>query len=321
MADWKTDSELYEVADQLANKIMQMYTDAGVFIPVGQKRDAVLESVRLDTETYMSLDPQKIIDEFQRMQHAARDTGEDAVARGLLQASNIKIGSAWFGEAADAFGHQMTYIEVFMQQQEAQIMFAAHSMGTLYTLAVQARRSYHDLAGATISACQKEMGEQRERDNKAMVGIFGEIAKACITGFVKPGKPSEVVRWGLETFIDIGSKTHEVLVDGSEAENVVGSYNSARQQLQGSFEDGLNQLTKWINMQENELSKDKVHLLEPLPLCTDVDSPDFSYQKFFSPERDPSSFGPRTELERRKIHEERNRPSGLIGHRLDGNES
>jgi hypothetical protein len=56
------------------------------------------------------------------------------------------------------------------------------------------------------------MAKQAERDNKALIGMFGEIAKACITGFVKPDKASTVVRWGLETFIDIGGKTHEVLV-------------------------------------------------------------------------------------------------------------
>jgi hypothetical protein len=319
MADWKTDSELYEIADRLGHKIVDMYTKAGVFIGAGTSRNAVIDSVRLDADIYTSLDPQKIVDEFKRMRRAAKDTGEDAVAKSLLDAANNKLtGGIWHGEAADAFGHQMSHIETFTQQQEAEIMFAAHGMGTAYTLAVQARRSFHDLADASIAACAKEMDEQTKRDNKAMIGIFGEIAKACVTGWVKPESGAEVVRWGLESFIDIGSATREALVEGSETEDVVASYLRTQRELKASFEDGLNILAKWISMQDAELSKDKVPLLEPLPPCTSVNGPDFSYDKFFNRDRDPGSFRTKVEQEHKKILDEQNRPNGLIGKRLAG---
>jgi hypothetical protein len=67
MADWKTDSELYEVADRLGRKIVDMYTTGGVWISAGINLNAVLDSVRADAEIFLSLDPQRIVDEFQRM--------------------------------------------------------------------------------------------------------------------------------------------------------------------------------------------------------------------------------------------------------------
>ncbi|MEV4318274.1 hypothetical protein [Actinocrispum sp. NPDC049592] len=322
MADWKTDAELYDVAQELGNKIADMYTDAGVWVSAGTNVNAVVESVRLDAEDFMSLDPQKIIDEFERMQRAASQTGEDAVAKALLDEAGIRLQANWNGEAALAFGHQMSYIETFMQQQDNQIGFAAHCMGTLYALAVNARRSYHDIANATIAACEKEMKEQTDRENKALVSILGEVAKACIAGFTRFESAGEVVKWGLDGFISAGSATYQAVMEGSEAKEVVQRYLQTRNNLRGSFEDGLNQLTKWITLQESELAKVRVPLLEPLPLCMDIKGADFSYDRFFSTERDPASFGPKVEQEREKLKNEQiGRPAGLIGRRLAGGES
>ncbi|TCO57228.1 hypothetical protein [Actinocrispum wychmicini] len=321
VAEWKTDTELYDIADRLAHKIIDMYTKADVFISVGTNRNTVIDGLRLDADMFTSLDPQKIADEFQRMQRAATDTGQDAVARSLLDAANNKLTTIWRGDAAEAFGHQMSYIETFTQQQDAELTFAAHSMGTAYALAVQVRRSYHELADATIAACAKEMSEQTERDTQAAIGLFAEIAKACVTGWVKPESGAEVVRWGLESFIDIGSKTQEVLVEGSKAEEVVGNYVRTRDTLKGSFEEGLNILTKWITTEDTSLAADKIPLLEPMPPGTNVNGPDFSYDKFFDPARDPSSFGGRVEQERKKARDQQNRPAGLIARRLDGGRS
>jgi hypothetical protein len=321
MAEWKTNSELYEIADKLGRKIIDMYTKAKVWISAGTNVNAILSSIRMDAEDFMSLDPQKIVDEFERMQRAAKDTGEDAVAKALVRDANIKLQAVWRGEAADAFGHQMSYIETFTQQQDNQIGFAAHCMGTLYALAVNARRSYYELADAAIAACAQEMKEQAERDNKAVVSILSEVAKACIGGFTKFEKAGEVVKWGLDGFISVGAATYEAVVEGSKAPDVVSSYVRTRGELRSSFDNGLNQLTKWINLQDGDLNRDKVPLLEPLPLCTDIDGPDFNYDKFSFPRRDASSFGPRVDQERQMIHDERARPAGLIGRRLDGSQS
>ncbi len=321
MADWKTDGELYDVAQQLGNKIADMYTKAGVWVSAGTNVDAIVESMRMDAEEFMSLDPQKIVDEFDRMQRAATQTGEDAIAKALLDEANIRLQAKWSGDAAVAFGHQMSYIETFMHQQDNQIGFAAHCMGTLYALAVNARRSYHDIASATIAACEKEMKEQTERDNKAIVSILSEVAKACIAGFTRFENAGEVVKWGLDGFISAGSATYQAVMEGSEAPEVVTRYMQTRDNLRGSFEDGLNQLTKWITLQENELAQVRVPLLEPLPLCIDIKGADFSYDRFFTEDRDNASFGPKVERERQRLKNEAGRPAGLIGHRLDGGQS
>ncbi|GAB3907753.1 hypothetical protein ACFQ1S_24155 [Kibdelosporangium lantanae] len=96
------------------------------------------------------------------------------------------------------------------------------------------------------------------------------------------------------------------------------SYLRARDSLRDSFTEGLNDMGKWISVQDSSLSHDKIPLLEPLPACTDVRSPDFSYDKFFDRERDPATFGGKVDQERRKLLDQQNKPAGLIGRRLDG---
>ncbi|SMD20756.1 hypothetical protein [Kibdelosporangium aridum] len=320
MADWKTDAELYDIANRLGRKIIEMYSKAGVWISAGLYVDTLIKNIVMDAETYMSLEPQRIIDEFERMQKAARDTGEDAVSKATLNTAAIKLGE-WTGAGAEAFMDQMNYIQTFMEQQNRQILFAAHCMGTAYSLAVNARRNYYELADATIAACDKEMKKQAERDTKATIGILSEIATACITGFGKPDKAATVVRWGLESFVAIGAKTGEVVIEGSEAPEVVSSYTRARSNLESSFHDGLAELTRWIEVQERDLAEVKNPILEPLQREIDVTGADFDYGKFFHDARDPAVFGAKVEQERKKIQEEQNRPPGLIGQRLDGGPS
>ena len=151
MAVWKTDTELYGIAERLGNKIVDMYDLSGTIIPHGAPREGVIESLRIDADIFASLDPRRITDEFERMQRAAKDLGEDATAQGLLESANNKLTTIWRGEAAEAFGHQMTYIEMFMQQQDRALTAAAHSMGTAFTLSLHARSSYYELADATIA--------------------------------------------------------------------------------------------------------------------------------------------------------------------------
>ncbi|MFC0109215.1 hypothetical protein [Kibdelosporangium aridum] len=320
VAEWKTNDELYDIARLLGRKIIDMYTKADVWVPAGFHVESIIGGLEADAEKYTTLEPQKIIDEFERIQKAARDTGENAVAKAVLTTAAAAL-SQWHGDGAKAFIGQMSYIDTFTDQQNRQILFAAHCMGTAYSLAVHARRNYYELAEATIAACDKEMDNQTDRDNKATIGILSEIATACITGFAKPDKAATVVRWGLESFVAIGSKTAEVVIEGSEAPAVVASYNRARTGLENSFQDGLAELTKWIGLQEQDLAQVKNPIIEPLQPEIDVAGADFSYGKFFHTDRDPATFNGKVDQERKKLQEEQDRPAGLIGQRLDGGPS
>jgi hypothetical protein len=318
MSDWLTDAQLYDTAERLGKKIVEMYTHAGKFIGAGTVRDGVMDGVRYDAEIFMSLDPQRIIDEFQRMQRAARDTGDNAEAAGHLRTAGSHLTANWHGGAADRFAQQMSYAETFMEQQQRELAFAAHSMGTAYSLAVHARRNYHNLAEATIAQCDNEIAAQTGRTTKAAVGMLGEIAKSCITGFSVAVKAGEVTVWALENFVSIAAKGGEIMLEGDECEKVTASYNRGQRQLTASFEDGLNEVRKWVDTQEGELAKDKIPLLEPLPLDTDVNGADFSYGKFFHEDRSRDTFSPRVEEQRKKPEQHQDRPVGLIGRRLSG---
>jgi hypothetical protein len=318
VAEWKTDAELYDAAYRVGRKVVDMYTDDGAFIGVGQPLDAVMNGFREDAEFFMSLDPRKIIDEFERLRRAAADTGHNAEAESILTAAEGHLIANWHGAAAEKFAHQMSYARTFMGQQQEQLAFAAHSMGTAYSLAVHARSSYHNIAEATIGQCDNEIAEHGKRNTKAAIGLLGEIAKACITGFSLPAKAGEVTVWALENFVAIGTKAGEVALEGDDCAKVTNSYVQAIRGLKGSFEDGLNQLRMWLDEQEGSLAQDKVPLLEPLPASVDVKGADFSYGSFFHEERGRDSFGPRVEQQRKMNASKFYEPTGPIGERLAG---
>jgi hypothetical protein len=318
MTDWVSDGQLYDVADQLGKKIIEMYTHAGEFISAGTNRNAILASVRVDADRFLSLDPQRIVDEYQRMLRAARDTGDNAEAASHLRVASGHLTANWHGDAAQRFAQQMSYAETFMEQQQRELSFAAHSMGTAYSLAVHARRNYLNLAEAAISQCEKEIADEDTRTAKAQVGMLGEIAKACITGFSAIAKSGEVTVWALENFVSIAAKGREITLEGSNHNAVLNSYNNAVGDLTVSFEDGLNEIRKWLDTQESELAKDKIPLLEPLPVYTDVNGADFSYGKFFHEDRGRDVFTQSVEAQRKPPVEENNDPTGPIGLRLAG---
>ncbi|WP_436494714.1 hypothetical protein [Actinokineospora sp. HUAS TT18] len=316
---------MHDVAVRLGEKIIEMYTDAGEWVPSwggpgGNPRQTYIESLVIDAQEFMALDPQKITDEYFRIQGAAQRTysGE---AKAELEVAGSRLAANWHGEAATEFAKQMSYAESFMEQQAERMAFAMQALCTAYHLAVEIRRSYVDLAEAAIAACDVEMGKQAGREAKARVGLGSELVKAVIGGLGLKGA-LEIVKQTIDGAVSVVSKTEEIELEGSEAGEVVNLYLAGRDRLRHHWESGLWDIRDWLAQQDSALSKDSVPLLEPMPSSVDVYSPDFSYKHFYSDHHAPETYAPRVEEQRRKLIDAKNleEPSGLIGHLLAGGE-
>lgn len=318
---WRTDSDPRDIALQLGGKFIEMLTKAGGWVPnhggmgrAGNPRNIVTDGVIFDAELFMALDPQKITDEYFRLQRAARATGEDSEALAELEVAGSRL-ATWHGTAATEFAKQMSFIQKFMEQQEDRLLLAVKAMGMTWQLTVDMRHSYYDLAEAAFAACELEMEQQTTRDAKAALGMGAEAVKAGINMFT--GNIKDLAKAGIDAFVSMTSKGAEIALEGSEAGQVIDNYHRARDQLRRSWEDGLWAIRDWVNNQEAELSRDDMPLLEPMDPCVNVDSPDFSYDKFSSHYQPPASFGPKVTEERKKMTVE-HVPSGVIAERLGG---
>ena len=98
---------------------------------------------------------------------------------------------------------------------------------------------------------------------------------------------------------------------------MVDSYLRSRDQLRRSYQNGLNQLRDWLGERKWDYLGTPSHLLDPLPACADVHSPDFSYGRFFDDHHDPTVFSPKVEQQREK--EAAGKPHSLISTTLEGN--
>lgn len=334
---WKSDSALGMIAFDLGRKVIEMYDSCGTPIPTtyvdprgphrgSPSHDAqqtFIEMFILDAEDFTSLDPQKIIDEYQRMRQAADATGTESGADQHLGTARTKLAAGWHGEAAVAFAEQLENIGKFMDQQQERLVYAMQAMGTAFGLAVQFRQSYFDLAETTIEACRAVMAKHPDAPTvtSTMIEIGSELVKLGV-GAVGAKSPKELAKVGIEWFKEEfqGAVKEKVSIDSSDAARVLDGYVNARSRLRGSFEDGLGQLGMWLDRQRGSYFSLRVPILEPLPASCDVRGPDFSYGKFFNDGHDATAYAPKVEQERKKFAEENPRPDGPIHRRLKGEE-
>jgi hypothetical protein len=124
MSDWKTDGELYDAAEAAANKLIELINHEGQAwvpspnAPPNVAREGIEGSIHLDAQDCLSLDPQKIIDEYERMQKLGRalDIEQESDINDRIREIDYSI-QEWHGDGADAFRAQLSRIETFFGQQ------------------------------------------------------------------------------------------------------------------------------------------------------------------------------------------------------------
>lgn len=313
---WVTDTELGMVAHRLGQKIVEMYAKAeiGSVGGFGPNHDATLvESVILDAMDFATLDPQKIIDESERMRDVRSALGEDQQARADIDQAATSLATKWTGEAADRFHDQMKFIEFYLTDHAELAERAFLAMGMAFAVSVRVRQNFRELAEGAIVACDQEMAAQEVRTAEADTKRAGVLINGVLDLFSK--SPATLIEGGVRTAANVATAELEINLKTSGAPQVVEAYTRGREALRADFEDALTQLGQWIDRESAALAKDEVLLLRPLPASYDPSSPDFRYDNFANWHRPVSAFGPT--VERQRMDESAANPNSVVTRRLD----
>jgi hypothetical protein len=280
--------------------------------------DVFGESIDADAEIYMSMNPDRLSEEFDEIQKAALDTWLHADPNGVVDSLKIEIEAGWHGEAAIAFSKQMSRIKNCIDAQYAYTQFATHAVTMMYALSAQFRASCRDLMEKTADTCDAIAAEQ-PNPGLSWASIGTSFAKAVIEG-IKSADATKLEDWAVDQLLGTAAGTLEPKpVPGDKAIPVVSGYISAREDLFASYEDNLEQIRAWIQKCWEHVDSDTTTIPEPLPASTDVDRPDFRYEHF-AHVGDSADLAPEVERERQQYVEEKSKPGGVIGNRLAGGE-
>jgi hypothetical protein len=323
MADWQTNFYLANRSNDLADAMLTMLnvtTGQPANVPgVGDPANgeaAVRDSLIADAEYFMSMDPERLEQEFDSQVRAANLT-LDADARASVRlVQDVLDPNVWHGTAAELFHKQMTHIETFMDQQSSQALLAAQAAGMMFSVSVQYRESFYDLVDKTIAVCNAKIAERAaEATNwkSVTLDIIGAV-KNLVTGKTA----ADLLNWSVDQILSATkSFTDKPAPDGAPAE-IVDGYLNARNSLTQSYESNLGNIKSWLESRCGDIEQLKLPLLEPLPVSADVDSPDFRYENFSYHEPVPGVDNGSVERERTRYAQEKAKPDGLIGVRLAG---
>lgn len=319
MAMWPSEDELRDAAERLIKKLIELY-DMFVGNPdyyPPSAAEPIFESLRLDAQDYLSLDPQRIEDEYERTINAARDVGDNAAATAELELMNNTHLVGWSGPAALEFKRRVTLVREVGDSQAAEIRQGCLCLGTMLALAVESRRSYLELVEATIAAADRALGNEVKRDTKAAISISADVVKDLLAL-----NPETLASGGLSMFIGVAKNVADVIIEGGDAPEVIDSYVRGRTSLAASYRGGLELVRLRLDGTHESLRGRTFPLEPPLDAVTDIDSPDFSYENLKYHAGVSQDFGSRVAEEREKYLADKNAAeqteSSEIGDRLRG---
>jgi hypothetical protein len=116
------DKEIDDASLSLENTFTWMLDDE---LPASGYPKEHINGIRRDREIFLSLDPQKLHDEYGRIYEASLKVGDNYEAVSALRES-IRHLNAWTGKAADAFKNQIDKMEIFCDEQQTRIL---HTQG------------------------------------------------------------------------------------------------------------------------------------------------------------------------------------------------
>ncbi|MGW5052796.1 hypothetical protein [Actinokineospora sp. NPDC004072] len=291
-----SDTDLGLAALRLGEKIVEMYLAAGLG-PVGtfgpDHDRTLVDSVVLDAADFAALDPQKIIDEADRMLAVWRSLAANDQADADLAQAATWLATNWTGEAADRFHDQMVFIEKFLVGHAAFVERALLALGMMLAVAVRARRNYLELAEGAVRACEQEMAAQEVRTAEADTKRVSTLVNGVIDLF--GNNPAALAKSGIQTAVSVVAAELEINLKQSGAPQVVEGYLAGRQALREDFAEALGQIEGWVRREAGSMVETPVALLEPLPASYRPSSPDFRYEVFASGYRPVERFGPLVE--------------------------
>ncbi|WP_410628039.1 hypothetical protein [Amycolatopsis sp. cmx-8-4] len=328
MADWKSDDDVRSAADRAARRLLDLFNDEqpdGKWLGSPEAYPSgggavLLRGLLDDADKVLSLDPQKIIDEFERMKKVGRaidkDTSSDIVD--AFRKIDYSV-QDWEGGGADAFRQQISKIQAFLGQQASYLVTTVESLAVLLAAAVQARRDYVAVADATGAAVAKALKQHSEADTKIAISVGASVVSAVL-GIATGGA------WFTATagvVIGASSAGLQLAVDGDKFAEVASGYKTGKDQVLTSYQDIVQHALGQVQGAERDLLGEKNELFAPMAPTIVVNSPTFRYEDFSSTDRPAGGFGSKVDEEHRKLVEQQS-PTGVVGpgtplqRRLDG---
>ncbi|MEV5718510.1 hypothetical protein AB0L41_31880 [Amycolatopsis mediterranei] len=328
MGDWKSDDEVRSAADRAARRLIDLFDDEqpdGKWLGSPEAYPAgggavLLQGLLGDADDVLSLDPQKIIDEFERMKKVGRaldkETSSDIVD--AFRKIDYSV-QDWEGDGADAFRRQISMIQAFLGQQTGYLVKTVEALAILLAASVQARRDYVAVADATSAAVAKALEQHEEADTKIVISVSASVVSAVL-GIATGGA------WFTATagvVIGASSAGLQLAVDGDKFAEVAAGYHTGKNQVLTSYQDIIRTALGKVQDAERDLLGEKNELFAPMPPSITVDSPSFRYEDFSSVDRSVAGFEPKVAQEHRK-RVEQHAPTGVAGpdtpiqKRLDG---
>jgi hypothetical protein len=301
VGNWRTNKDIEDAVNSLRDLFTAMQD--GDFPASGYPRTQI-DGLARDREIYLSIDPQKVSDEYERVYKATLAIGDNYEAVAELRQS-IRYLTNWTGAAADEFKKQIDKMEVFCDEQQTRMLRGLMGLAATYAVAVEGRDSFYRLLLATEAAGRKEMEDQAKEDTKLQSALLFDIATGILSG-----DPKKLLGSAVVTAVEIGKDVVDRAIEGNDADQVMGSYRREADWLNESFGSALDRIRADLNNQIHDAVQPS-DMFKPLPLICDVSSPDFRYENFQDSVHSPGAIGPVVEDERKKYVEEKKQQSEI----------
>jgi hypothetical protein len=316
---WKNDDEVYAWGDTVAARLAGLANKEG--IAYGAEAGAAMRTMlHENARDFLSLDPQKILDEWDRMAKASQDVCVD-----VSEVVTVELGAAkdwlagWHGAGADAFKEQVDNIRAFTGTQYVAMAETVRSLAGMLRVAVQSREDFAALAQAVMEQVDKVFKDEQEKNTEFVLKVGNGVVKTVIGAL---GDPKKALFAVAENVMDIGLETVTRTMDGGKLGDIVTSYVRERDRLLHGYESELNEAAAVLERAQELYLGRSPEILKSLPVTVDVHSPDFRYEVFMSKDRDPAGFEASVERERQKyVAEQQPRlvnPDSPIQQRLGG---
>jgi uncharacterized protein YukE len=314
MANWKTDGDLEAIAEAAAAKIIEAMQaeDLDVGKQLGGDQSGLTDVARSFAAEFTTLDPAALTEEYERVQGVAGTTGDGSSILDDLRLSD-KFLANWHGDASEEFVRQVARVEAFMSTQCDNLGRALQGLDAAYMVNVEARQSFYDICTLTIQAAEEAIKTGDAKEKKAVVTLLADIPMAIFD--IGAGRSLTATIGSIYT---IGKDLYELLSITGTAMEVANGFGKHFEVLQAAYKESLNGVAKQLENAGQTMRAKEVELLEPLPAkYTDIHSPDFSYDNFFSGERDKGSFGDEVEKEAKDSPEDEKEDDSDIARALD----
>lgn len=295
MPEWRTDQEILDAAEHLKATFVWLEEDEGLG---GGYPRAHIEGIFRDRDIFLSLDPQRLADEYERIRAAALEVGDNYPAVADLR-ETIRHLANWRGEAADQFKRQIDKMEIFCDEQQTRILRGLQSVAAAFALATESRDSYLKLIKATEAAARNAKEDAAKEDAKLEAAVLFNVVDGVLG--MNPGRLLGVA---VVTGVQIAKDVSQRVIEGDDSDQVMESYRREADWLCESFGLSLDRLTKDLHGQTDDAAK-PADMYKPLPLICDVKSPEFRYELFENSVRDVGPVGPIVDEERRKYADEK----------------